>query len=565
VSFIWFWTFWHWSKESFESGRLLRGPIHGIASHWDEWFRHEASPADRRTIEEVSRSIRSQRQYVLWLARRWSRDAHWRGARPPVRYVLGQLAHVAPFREWSALERYRASYGARGVSAVVIAEGSPGEATDVQSVEVFALPRDEDATAPAVLTDGFETDAATVGAARRAATSLLGGRGFAMFVALWIASGRRPYPRLARVALAAGWMTAAALIGLLLVGRDPGESLTTLAGSLAVLWLILVTSALAVATVTGFQAWRVARALRRRLEDSQIRLRMPGGLRLQGDSVGLPFCINLVAALGRAHVADVRRSWLWQRVHSVLRTDASSWTATGAIGEGGRVETVVLEPKLRACLEHPSVTNVLTPWQREGSQRNLDRLARGTPALGADKRGPPLASNTMLAFAASPRRLRAHRCAHVAQAIMAIGSLTSRTQIAGNAFALLVTVTMLAGLPGLKAILRPPPAPMVVAPSSPSPYYLWVSLDTPHPDDFYVVFESDFWANRRGIVARHGGANASTRTELRLTRLRRATTRNEEDGVIWIERRRQFLGRSFAPGARVGRYYFSYVNRLGHD
>ena len=565
MSFIWFWTFWHWSKESFQSGHLLRGPVHGIASHWDEWFRHEASPADRRTIEEVSRSIRSQRQFVLWLARRWSRDAHWRGERPPIRYVLGQLSHVVPFREWPALEKYRASYGARGVSAVVIAEGSAGEATDVQSVEVFALTRDEDATAPSMVSDGFEADAATLAAARRAARSLLGGRGLAVLLALWVATGRRPYRPLVRLARAAGWLAAAALIGLLLVGRDPGASLTALAGSLTVLWLTLATSAVTVAAVTSFQALRVARVLRRRLEASQVRLRIPGGLRLQGDSVGLPFCINLLVALGRAHGSHVRRSWLWQRVHTVLRTDAGSWTATGAVGESGRVEAVVLEPKLRACLQHPSVTDVLTPWQREASRRNLDRLARGSPVRGAGSPGPPRAASTMLAFAASARRLRAHRCAHVAQAIMEIGRLTSRTPIAGNAFALLVSLTMLAGMPGLMGILRPPPAPMVVAPSSPSPYYLWVSLDTRKPEAFYVVLESEFWANRRGTVARHGGANASTRTELRLMRLRRAATQNEEDGVIWIERRRQFLGRSFMPGERVGRYDLSYVDRLAHD
>ncbi|MCI0534228.1 MAG: hypothetical protein L0Z50_03265 [Verrucomicrobiales bacterium] len=42
MQFVWFLTFWHWSKESFRTGRLLRPSLHGIGSHWDEWFRHEA-------------------------------------------------------------------------------------------------------------------------------------------------------------------------------------------------------------------------------------------------------------------------------------------------------------------------------------------------------------------------------------------------------------------------------------------------------------------------------------------------------------------------------------------
>ena len=46
MRFVWFWTFWHWSKESFRHGSLLRSPLHGIGSHWDEWFRHEASERD---------------------------------------------------------------------------------------------------------------------------------------------------------------------------------------------------------------------------------------------------------------------------------------------------------------------------------------------------------------------------------------------------------------------------------------------------------------------------------------------------------------------------------------
>jgi hypothetical protein len=105
----------------------------------------------------------------------------------------------------------------------------------------------------------------------------------------------------------------------------------------------------------------------------------------------------------------------------------------------------------------------------------------------------------------------------------------------------------------------------VVAPSSPSPYDLWVSLDTGHPDRFLVVLESGFWSNRRAEVTRHGGASPSVRAEIRLYRPARQTTGDAEDGTVWIERRRWFLTREFAPGERVGRYSLSYVSRLGRE
>jgi hypothetical protein len=104
-----------------------------------------------------------------------------------------------------------------------------------------------------------------------------------------------------------------------------------------------------------------------------------------------------------------------------------------------------------------------------------------------------------------------------------------------------------------------------VAPSSPTPYELWVSLDTPDPTQFSVVFESGFWANRRSEVAAYGGSNASVRAEIRLSRLTRQTTQDADDGIVWIERRQRFLGREFAAGERVGRYTFAYLNRLGRE
>jgi len=106
---------------------------------------------------------------------------------------------------------------------------------------------------------------------------------------------------------------------------------------------------------------------------------------------------------------------------------------------------------------------------------------------------------------------------------------------------------------------------VAVTPSSTSPYYLWVSLDTKRPEAFAVVFESGFWANRRAEVTDHTGVGGSARAEMRLNRLDRQSTRDEEDGTVWVERRQKFLTREFQLGERVGSYSLSYVTQLGNE
>ena len=119
MHFVWFWTFWHWSRESFREGLLLRGPLQGIGSHWDEWFRHEASQNDLQAIAEAGRTEASQRQFIAWLYLHWAHEANWSGNRLIPRFVLGQLALLSPFKEWRAFDEYRTSYGIGGISAIV--------------------------------------------------------------------------------------------------------------------------------------------------------------------------------------------------------------------------------------------------------------------------------------------------------------------------------------------------------------------------------------------------------------------------------------------------------------
>jgi hypothetical protein len=148
---------------------------------------------------------------------------------------------------------------------------------------------------------------------------------------------------------------------------------------------------------------------------------------------------------------------------------------------------------------------------------------------------------------------------------MALGSFACRGQVAANLFALFVSASMLVALPDLRSTLLPYPAPVAVPPASSSPYFIWVSLDTKHPQYFSVVLESDYWSNRRAEVQPRGGVTPSTRAEMHFHRLTGATTANEDDGIIWIERRHHFLTREFLPGERVGRYSIRYLSHIGHE
>ena len=117
VPFAWFWTFWHWSSESFRVGASLHSPLHGIGGLWDEWFQHEATDAERRAIDVVGADSRAQRRFVAWIVRRWGTEAQWLGHRPSARFVLGQIAHFPPFDRWATMERYRSRYGVAGGAA----------------------------------------------------------------------------------------------------------------------------------------------------------------------------------------------------------------------------------------------------------------------------------------------------------------------------------------------------------------------------------------------------------------------------------------------------------------
>jgi hypothetical protein len=398
MRFVWFWTFWHWSRESFREGSLLRGPLRGVGSHWDEWYLHEASDNDREAIKEAGRTESTQRQFIAWLFLHWNREANWAENRLTPRFVVGQLAQVPPFNQWSAFKEYRASYGVGGISAIVLEEGSLGEAGDVRQVEAIALPDDSSSIAPKVVPEGFQADSPQLDIPHRAAISLLRGKGLLIFLALWITGGRRPYPRWLSIVLTLGWMGVSGLMLYLLAGPDPEDRLFWFVSVLAAFWVGLVLIGLTVVVSQSFRAWRAGKNWSTRLEQSQLRLRMPGGLTLKGSSAGLPFCLNTLLAVYRVDPPTARRSWLWRRFFHTLHSEGDSWAATGAIMPDGFLKSVLLEAKFRACLQNADIQHILTPRQSDAGPRVIDRLVDVlTPA---NRSNAPLAGTARLGFAA---------------------------------------------------------------------------------------------------------------------------------------------------------------------
>lgn len=554
--YLWFWTFWHWSTESFRAGAVLRGPIQGIGGHWDEWYRHEASREERDAIAECGRDIAAQRAFVAWLVRHWSPDASTPDSRIPVRFVLGQLALLAPFDRWDAMARHRNGYGRAGISAVVLGEASAGEASDVRRVEALLIPSHEGE--PDLVTEGFHADATQLRAVRNATTSVLKGSGLARLLATWVIAGRRPYARRTAVALTTGWVVIAAMIAWTRLGYDPGGRLTRWVALMLSGWLLLAIVGLTTAIVTVSRAARTGEGAARRLALSQLRLRMDGKLTLIGGSAGLAFSLNALAAAMRGERSQ-RNAWIWRRFLSSYRQTTGTWAATGIVKDEGGVGAVVLTPKTRACRHHPHVKHLLTPHQPHvpnGGEWSGEARPRTSDHSSPEQRAP---TGVLLGFAAEPPTLRAHRCRHLADAVLAVGELVGIRSVAANVLAIGASVIMLASIPDLVSILVPPTAPLVVGPAVASPYQIQLNLATAHPARFSIVLESAFWANRRAPLEATTIAGASAVAELPLIRLANQVTRDVEDGVVYVERRNRFLGREFAASERVGRYSLAYL------
>jgi hypothetical protein len=273
-----------------------------------------------------------------------------------------------------------------------------------------------------------------------------------------------------------------------------------------------------------------------------------------------------------------RPSWLWRRFFHSFRADSANWAATGMMTPEGNVKPVVLDPKIHACRQHAAIQHFLIPQQRDAMGRKVRTMiaksdlppeparksssSTRSSSAGASLVPPLPAASIQVGFAAEQSTLHLHACRHAAHSLLRMGHLFSRWQVLMNSVAVVVSLAMLAAAFDIRAILWPYPAPAITSPASPTPYYLWVTLDTRHPRYFNVQLESDFWVNRQVNVSRYGGADASVRAEVSLRRVSAKPAGDESSGTVWVQRRQLFLTREFSPGQRVGCYTLPFLYSL---
>jgi hypothetical protein len=554
--FVWFWNFWHWSRESFRVEILLRDPLHGFAGNWLAWHSRAAGPDDLAAIDTIGHDERAQRAFIRWIVQRWAIEADPAGNRILARFIITQLAAIAPFTEWRVFGKYRTGYGCASVSAVVLAQGSDGEEDDVREVEALVLPDFSSGCGPKIICEGFQADEGELGAARDAAILLLGGKNLAKLFMTWVLFSERPRPRLLARIRALGWLSVAGLICFLRFGPDPGDYLKSVAAALVTLFIGLAGMGVVSGAIEALRLRREGKVLGVALGAGRVRLRMSGGLIVKGGSAGLAFSLNILLAVRRAHPGRRRQSSIWQSLFHQLRHNGTCWAATGVIGPHGGVTTVVLEPKLRACLQTGRLQNILTPHQSEAHPEILSKvyllLQRMKPTAGdglvhrrigyATGRTPPL---------------QLHRCNHLIDAVRAITASTSRFQVIFSAVTVVCTLLLAIASKDLVFLFIPPPPPEITTLSSPADRSLRLRIDTRHSDYYGLVLESEYWVNRNAEVQRGEGTIPSAIADIPLVRASQAVVGHERDGTIWLERRARFLGRDFQQRDRVNHFTLS--------
>lgn len=537
----WFWSFWHWCREGHRTGMLLESPLEDLGSHWEEWYTHEAGDNEKAAIEAIAEDPQLQTGFIAWLEAVWQQEAFETTNHLVVPYVLGELHGLAPFSDWRALKAGALLPRELGVAAVVLAEGSQGEASDVRPLETLVLSERGRTRQGRSITKGFHIPPAELEHVRSAVESLfVGPARRRLFFRWWLTLSDED--RSWRGWLeGCGWACVAGGVLLLLYGPDPGALLPGLALGLVSVWLYLVVAAL----FRVVRSWRrfsaAGRELADRLRTATIHFGMECALTVKGGSAGLAFGLGVLRAIGRAWPDVAGKSLVWMHFLGALQGTSSRWAATGVLTAEGALKPVQLGCKSDACARKETITDLLVP--RSGIEE--------PKSLRGDKEGQV--------------KVRVHRCSDLVDALTNVGRLKFGAGAVRLAFTATISLTVLAGLGDLVRIIFPPAEPAVTSPASPHPYSLWVTLDTSSPRFFQVVLESNVWANRRVDVKAHDSAPASVRAEIRLLRRTDIPGRDLEEGLVWIERRPCFLFREFEPGERVGRYTLSYINRLRHE
>jgi hypothetical protein len=560
----WFIQFWEFVEREIAVGNLQAEPLVRAQENWECWWA-ELLPANQREIE----CLGGGNPFVQECFAHWAQD--WTDGRfkrnGAGRLVLTQLAQTAPFSTWPGWDSYR-----RGANLSVMQQPrglwSP---RDFKPLIVVAVERvvDEDyrpvnleideALSLARSQAGYYqinlkvNEERAAREARRASLSAFRGLIFWLFWLLWAFCGpknRRGWIRkllaICWVFTAMGWALVASLLMFSstsdLFGYFPDDRLLVPALSALVIVPLLGLLYVTLATADeGLRAWRSGWKWAKQMKKSQLYLLLSDWktepkLEVIGTSFGLMLALRNLLALYEAepfpnrarplHSPEQpswrwkrffkrmleRPSWLWGHFFETMAEKLPHLSGTGEITRWGWNKRVGrIGDKIAAAAEHPGITEMLAPLQKESFSHKRSSA------------------------------LRFHHCIHLAQAMLMVGNLVSRRYVLESVgmFAMSLFIALVA-LPDVISLATPPQIAysqvFIPDPRFPTEQFFAVKIETNSPDEFEVC---DHYEHRTSKLERDPHAAGFAVGKVDLNNQRPASFPH---ALIEVRRRRKLLG-----------------------
>lgn len=508
------------------------------------WWEKKLPPRQRQEIEQLATGMSraEQETFVKWVED-WIREPFQQRGFQPLgvgRVVLVQLAQIPLFQSWEPLKPYRLE-NLKGVNALILQSENLGQCDDVKPWIVMLIPKEGNAPTYAWL--NVNVSDAPLEKAWSAVLSLLTGMGLLLLLGLWAMFGRKPHRWW--MLLRSGWVVVGSILFLLLIPFPFVDALLV-----PMLWILVV--------VTGFLvlygvwsklrealcAWKWARLLRQ----SQLYV-LVGGVQVwepvEGPSFGGALCLSILLALHEECPATVERSWLWWQILEELVKRLPNWAITEEVTAWGWVKPVRrLKHKIEACLDHPGITDLITPVQDEARPRVVQRTQ------------PAISPSNSVGQAAGVSELQLHRCWHIAQVLIVMGGLVNASATARNIVLTLFLAVIVVASPHICWILHPSPNPEWIFERcgfghipTPGPFddRLILVFKTGSPTRFGVILNSLYWANRENRLYTDPENPHFGRVELELVKLEQPPVDDPYNGQLQVIRYRKFLFRSLPP------------------
>ncbi|HTU44232.1 MAG TPA: hypothetical protein VMF91_04185 [Bryobacteraceae bacterium] len=502
MDFPWWEHFVAWRERAVNDPHFALGdPLLKLGDYWGRWYAGTGSEKFSSEMEACSRSREVQQNFVEQYLPGWvSRQRKYAAYSDVLLFIRHELAHVKPFQTWEALRSYRKSFGGQYALGVFIPNNPElqDRPDNVVKLEYVALPAEAgDTTVLNFAQPNAYHNANTV--ARRFLRNPI----FAIL--LWMVAGRHPFHAYDWITTTL-WLVLCSGIAFLRFGPDWGDSLSTLAVLLCLIWFGLVAAGL---LSTLFVVWP---ALVRRnadaARDSQVFLRFCRPLQGGEHSFGLLYAIAIL--LATLHTGSASKAWLWRSIidHANLRRDSTVWT--GVLEPTGRVTKVDLFSKIRSCVHNEQIQLMEIPFQSYEPKT----------------------------------RLRFQKNWHYLWAVFRLGNLFSSYTILRSMLFITTALTfLLFWRTDLFCLAWEPSAPELTESHADAKEVRLQFKGDCQTCAYYLDFESSFFAPRLGIPLQHFADSKEMEVKIRLVQIAEKGT---PQGVFFIRRPRRLGARWFS-------------------